>query len=122
MKARRVRTRGRRRRVSAPDTSPNEVSKLAEEVQRHTETSPRLTGGDVDADWDRASAAGDEAVGGSTATPDQDVVDELGAALGVPQEPDAEVVTAGEILGERDRHRWRIEREIALEEREVEEP
>jgi uncharacterized protein DUF6335 len=121
MKARRLRAR-RRRHVTGPDTSPNEVSKLAEEVQRHTETSPRLTGGDVDADWDRASAAGDEAVGGSTATPDQDVVDELGAALGVPQEPDAEVVTGGEILGERDRHRWRIEREIALDEREVEEP
>lgn len=34
------------------------------------------------------------AVGGSTATPDQDVIDELGAALGVPQEPDAEVITA----------------------------
>jgi hypothetical protein len=48
-------------------------------------------------------------------------VDELGEALGVPQEPDAEVVTAGEILEDRDRHRWRIEREIALEEREVEE-
>jgi hypothetical protein len=49
------------------------------------------------------------------------VVDELGAALGVAQEPDAEVVTAGEILHERDRHRWRTEREMALEEREAEE-
>jgi hypothetical protein len=82
---------------------------------------PRLTGGDVDTDPDAAATVGDEAVGGSTATPDQDVVDELGEALGVPQEPDAEVVTAGEILEDRDRHRWRIEREIALEEREVEE-
>jgi hypothetical protein len=122
MKIRRLRARSRRRRVTGADTSPNEMSKLAEDVLRHNETSPRLTGGDVDADWDGASAAGDEAVGGSTATPDQDVVDELGAALGVPQEPDAEVVTAGEILGERDRHRWRIEREIALDERRMEEP
>jgi hypothetical protein len=100
----------------------NEVTALADEIERHTESSPRLTGGDVDAGWDRAAADGDEAVGGSTATPDQDVVDELGAALGVPQEPDAEVVTAAEILGERDQHRWRIEREIALDERKVEEP
>jgi hypothetical protein len=30
----------------------------------------------VDADWQNASAAGDEAVGGSTSTPDQDIVDE----------------------------------------------
>jgi hypothetical protein len=111
----------RQRRSDAADLPANPVSALADQIVEHPETSPRLTGGDVDADWDRASAAGDEAVGGSTATPDQDVVDELGAALGVPQESDAEVVTAGEILNERDRHRWRTEREMALEEREAEE-
>lgn len=69
----------------------------------------RLTGGDVDADWRAAAASGEEAVGGSVSTPDQDVVDELGEALGVPQEPDAEVRTSGEILEERDRHRWWFE-------------
>jgi hypothetical protein len=122
MKARRNRRRTRRRRGTSPDVSTSEVSKLADEVQRHTETGPRLTGGDVDADWDGASASGDEAVGGSVATPDQDIVDLLGTALGVPQEPDAEVTTAGEILEERDRHRWRTEREIALDEREAEGP
>lgn len=69
----------------------------------------RLTGGDVDADWRSAAAGGEEAVGGSVATPDQDVVDELGEALGVAQEPDAEVRTSGEILAGRDRHRWWFE-------------
>jgi hypothetical protein len=68
-----------------------------------------LTGGDLDADVTRAWDSGDEAVGGSTATPDQDIVDELGRALGVEQESDAEVWTAREILGERDRHRWEQE-------------
>jgi hypothetical protein len=68
-----------------------------------------LTGGDLDADWMRAWDAGDEAVGGSTATPDQDIVDELGRALGVEQAPDAEVWTSREILRERDRHRWEQE-------------
>ena len=68
-----------------------------------------LTGGDVDADWMRAWDSGDEAVGGSTATPDQDIVDEIGHALGVEQEPDAEVWTSREILRERDRHRWQQE-------------
>lgn len=115
------RRRARSRRIDVPDVTPNAVAPLAHRVEELTETSPRLTGGDVDADWDRASSVGDEAVGGSTATPDQDVVDELGVALGVPQAPDAEVVTAGEILRERDRHRWRTEREMALEERESEE-
>ena len=65
-----------------------------------------LTGGDLDADWQRAWDSGDEAVGGSTATPDQDIVDEIGRALGVEQESDAEVRTSREILGERDRHRF----------------
>jgi hypothetical protein len=76
----------------------------------------RLTGGDVDADWRRADASGDEAVGGSTATPDQDVVDELGEALGVAQASDAEVVTSGEMLRARDRHRWHLERDAMLRE------
>ena len=68
-----------------------------------------LTGGDLDADWMRAWDSGDEAVGGSAATPDQDVVDEIGRALGVEQESDAEVWTSREILRERDRHRWEQE-------------
>jgi hypothetical protein len=65
-----------------------------------------LTGGDVDADQQRARDSGEEAVGGSVVTPDQDVVDELGRALGVEQALDDEVRTSGEILRERDRHRW----------------
>jgi hypothetical protein len=84
----------------------------AAEAHRHdyrNETSPRLTGGDPDADWERADHVGEEAVGGSVATPDQNVVDELGGALGVPRAPDEEVRTSGEILEGRDRHRWEQE-------------
>ncbi|MGH7265309.1 MAG: DUF6335 family protein, partial [Candidatus Rokuibacteriota bacterium] len=73
----------------------------------HPETSPRLTGGDVDADWQNAAGAGDEAGGGSTATPDQDVVDELGDALGVGRAPDAPVRSSEEILQARDARRHR---------------
>jgi hypothetical protein len=83
----------------------------------HAALSARLSGGDVDADAQNAWSAGDEAVGGSTATPDQDVVDELGEALGVAQAPDAEVRTSAEILAERDRQRWLLERQAELEDR-----
>lgn len=69
----------------------------------------RLTGGDVDADWERAGDVGEEAVGGSVATPDQDRVDDLGRALGVPRAPDEEVRTSTEILEGRDRNRWEQE-------------
>lgn len=75
----------------------------------HPEVSPVLTGGDIDADWCAAYASGEEAVGGTVATPDQDVVDEIGEALGVGQESDAEVRTSAEILDQRDRHRWWME-------------
>jgi len=72
-------------------------------------TSPRLTGGDPDADWERADHVGEEAVGGTVATPDQNVVDDLGGALGVPRGPDEEVRTSAEILRGRDAHRWEQE-------------
>ena len=83
-------------------------------------TGPRLSGGDVDADWRRADSAGDEAVGGSVATPDQDVVDEIGRALGVEQASDAEVSTSDEILRRRDRFRWHLERDADARAREEE--
>ena len=74
-----------------------------------TATSPTLTGGDVDADWKRAVSVGEEAVGGSIATPDQDRVDDIGDAFGVPRAPDDDVRTSAEILEERDRYRWEEE-------------
>jgi hypothetical protein len=77
----------------------------AEEIRRYTGTGPELSGGDVDADWRRAASVGEEAVGGTVATPDQNVVDELGDALGVPRALDEEFRTAQEILEDRDRHR-----------------
>jgi hypothetical protein len=52
-------------------------------------------------------------VGGSVATPEQDVVDEIGRAVGVEQAADAEVRTSEEILRNRDRFRWHLEREAA---------
>ena len=89
------------------------IVQMLHEMITHGETSPALTGGDVDADWMRAHLSGEEAVGGSVATPDQDVVDEIGRALGVEQAPDAEVRTSDEILHDRDRFRWHLEREAA---------
>src|SRR5262245_2687778 len=58
-----------------------------EELREYTASSPRLTGGDVDADWQRADSVGEEAPGGTVSTPDQSVVDDLGAALGVQRAP-----------------------------------
>ena len=64
-----------------------------------------LTGGDVDANLLDADAVGDEAVGGTAPTPDQDIVDELGAAVGLEMS-DSESLGTTEILEARDDRRW----------------
>jgi hypothetical protein len=78
---------------------------LKERYDKHTETSPALTGGDVDADWESAYSVGDEAPGGDNPTPDQNNVDDIGVALGVEYEDNEELEGADKIE-ERDKHRW----------------
>ena len=112
-----ARTRRRPRRMAARPSPVLEdrgelVGLLAEMVSHH-ETSPVVSAGDVDADWQRGQSSGEETVGGSAATPDQDIVDEIGRALGVEQPPDSPVTTSGEILEARHRHYWHLEREAA---------
>ncbi|MGH9329024.1 MAG: DUF6335 family protein [Vicinamibacterales bacterium] len=81
---------------------------LQESLHQHTETSPALTGGDVDADWEEAYAVGDEAPGGDNPTPDQDRVDDIGRALGVEYEDNEELKGAKKIE-KRDRKRWELD-------------
>lgn len=107
-----------------PDDSQPEVaeSELLREISEQSGVSPIDSGGDVDADWQRAQSSGEEAVGGSVATPDQDVVDEIARPLGVERSPDAEVISSEEMLSSRDRRRWRIEQHTDEEARQADEP
>ena len=73
--------------------------------KEHTEGGAALTGGDVDVDWNEAYASGEETPGGDMSTPDQDVVEEIGRALGVEYE-DAEELKGAEKIESRDRNRW----------------
>jgi hypothetical protein len=81
---------------------------LEETKADHTETSPVMTGGDVDADWEDAYSVGDEAPGGDNPTPDQDRVDDIGKALGVTYE-DNEELKASDKIADRDKHRWELD-------------
>ena len=83
-------------------------AEMREALTEHTETSPVLTGGDVDADWEDAYAVGDEAPGGDNPTPDQDRVDDIGKALGV-QYQDNEELRSSDKISDRDRHRWELD-------------
>ena len=81
---------------------------LRERLDEHTETSPALTAGDVDADWESAYSVGDEAPGGDNPTPDQDVVDDIGRAVGV-QYDDNEELKGEAKISKRDKHRWELD-------------
>jgi hypothetical protein len=81
---------------------------LRERYAEHTETGPAMTGGDVDADWESAYSVGDEAPGGDNPTPDQDLVDDIGRAVGVEYQDNEELKGEAKI-SKRDRNRWELD-------------
>lgn len=112
---RRAQRRGRKRTAATRrgregGEDQGRTVRLLREVLEHHETGPAATGGDLDADWQRAESSGEEAVGGSVSTPDQDRVDEIGHALGVEQPSAAPLRSTEEMLEERDRRYWELER------------
>ncbi|MDJ0737921.1 MAG: DUF6335 family protein [Nostocaceae cyanobacterium] len=66
------------------------------------------TGGDLDADQYLAKVGGEEGVGGSNPTPEQNVVEDLAAAVGV-EISDKTTLHIMETLKQRDAHRWELE-------------
>ncbi|HWI18301.1 MAG TPA: DUF6335 family protein [Vicinamibacterales bacterium] len=83
-------------------------AEMQDKLSKNTGAGAALTAGDVDADWQSAEAIGDEAPGGDNPTPDQDVVDDIGRALGVEYDDDEELQGGAEIA-DRDRHRWELD-------------
>ena len=83
-------------------------AELAERLRQNTSTNPGLSGGDVDARWEDAEGSGDEAAGGSMPTPGQDVVEEIGRAIGVTYADD-EPLKAGEKERARDKKRFELD-------------
>lgn len=61
--------------------------------------------GDPDDDVIANEYSGEETPGGSSATPDQNAVDEIGRVYGLQEEDSGELKTASEILERRDRRR-----------------
>src|SRR6266498_696817 len=80
---------------------------LLEELEEHHSLSPDISGGDLDAAWQTANGAGEETVGGTAPTPDQDLVDELGAAAGLTYADDEPLNSDKKVL-DRDRNRWEL--------------
>src|SRR5262249_59024230 len=80
---------------------------FARKLKEHHSRTPELSAGDIDAEWDRADI-GEETVGGANPTPDQDIVEDVGRALGVTYE-DSEPLKGAEKIEQRDRDRWEFD-------------
>ncbi len=92
------------RRGSAARTGRAET---AQKIREHHGMDD-VTGGDPDVDIEDAYFAGEEAPGGDNPTPDQDIVEDIGKALGVTYE-DTEELKGADKDTERDKHRWELD-------------
>ena len=92
------------RRGSAARTGRAEI---AENLREHRGMQD-VNAGDPDVDLEDAFFTGEEAPGGDNPTPDQDVVDDIGKALGVQYE-DNEELKGADKLAQRDKHRWELD-------------
>jgi hypothetical protein len=93
------------RRGSAARTGRAE---LEQDRQVHGAMTRGITGGDVDVNLEQAYFSGDEAPGGDNPTPDQDVVEDIGRAIGVEYQ-DNEELRASDKVAKRDKHRWELD-------------
>jgi hypothetical protein len=91
--------------------------KLEEKLNQYNGMDPTLSGGDVDAAWEDSNQTGEESVGGSVSTPDQDIVEELGEAMGITYEDGEELDTYGKLI-KRDEKRYELDPASADEEAE----
>ncbi len=63
--------------------APKAPGELKERLAEHNSTSPALSGGDIDAEWEDANDSGAESVGGHNPTPDQSDSEANANAMGV---------------------------------------
>ncbi len=79
---------------------------LERKLREHTAERPSLSGGDIDADWEQADAS-EEVVGGENPVPDESVVEEEGAGVGLTYQDD-EPLDAEAKVAKRDREPWEL--------------
>lgn len=93
--------------ANAAQVNEGTLDQYIDKLEENTDSSPILSGGDVDAAWED-SDIGEESVGGGNPTPDQSVVEELGEAMGLTYE-DNEPLGGEEKLEKRDEDRWELD-------------
>jgi len=86
---------------------PQAPSELVERIAEHHSSSPRDSGGDIDASWEEVNSSGSEAVFGHNPTPDQSDVEENAHAMGIDF-ADNEPLEIVEKIRKRDRDRYEL--------------
>jgi len=84
------------------------AAKLAQRLNEDSLADPSITSGDVDAQWEGAQFSGDESAVSSMTTPEQNMVDDIGQAMGVTYQ-DNEELKFGEKERSRDHKRWELD-------------
>ena len=83
-------------------------AKLAHRLENDPLADPKLSAGDVDAQWEGVQFSGDESAVSSMSTPGTSQVDDIGAAMGVTYQ-DNEELKVGEKERGRDKERWELD-------------
>lgn len=95
--------------ITEPGLSEDGITTLDDSSSEYTSTNSQIVGGDGDiAAAEQESVTGEELVGGSAPTPDQNMVDELGAAAGIEM-PDGAILHTADMLEHRDESRWELD-------------
>ena len=87
---------------------PKAPNELRQRLRVHHSSSPKDSGGDIDADWEEVNSSGSEAVFGHNPTPDQSDVEENAHAIGIDFE-DNEPLDFFDKMTKRDSRRWELE-------------
>lgn len=96
---------------AAMDDEISHVPRANREMQNRLDAStntPEITGGDVDAEWEKAENDGAETFAGHNPTPDQSDVEANGRAFGVNFEDNQEMDLL-EQMRQRDRDRFELD-------------
>ncbi|MFN2453025.1 MAG: DUF6335 family protein [Pyrinomonadaceae bacterium] len=88
--------------------APKDPEKLAQRLRNNTASSPKDSGGDIDASWEDVNDSGTESVSGDNPTPDQSDVEENAHAVGVNYEDNEELEFIDKI-DRRDRDRFELD-------------
>jgi len=95
--------------IVEPGLNQYEITTLNDSSSEHGSSGSQISDDDGDvAAAEQESATGEELVGGSAPTPDQDMVDELGAAAGIEM-ADGAILHTADMLDRRDEDRWELD-------------